>query len=294
MLNKKKTYLIIAVTMIFIISGCTAYASNDISKLSADVVSYNSKTGMAIASGNVIVTKGTSIIRGETGNGDLNLSYFTMTGNVRGTFKEQGISIESDVLNYKKLTKHGLVTAKKNVHLTRENGDDLHCDYLSWETETENYKASGNVVGVTPKYIVKAAMIERTLDDIHAVNVTRFVDKHRNVTLSAEKIRGKLKDDALEKATADGNVVVRFTDEKGFKTVITGANLVYECNTGTAIMTGNPVATRSDGKRIKADKLIFYEKSGRVEALGNSNIYMIVDDKKSANKTENPSENNKN
>ena len=78
-----------------------------------------------------------------------------------------------------------------------------------------------------------------------------------------------------------------FVDKEGLKSKVTGEKGVYSKSKATFVISGNAKAVRSDGKTVLADSIIVHEDSNDIEAIGNSKITFITNEKKD-NKEEKP------
>ena len=71
-----------------------------------------------------------------------------------------------------------------------------------------------------------------------------------------------------------------FTNKQNQKNVITGDEARYTKANDTVTVTGNPLATRSDGKKIKADQFRVNLATKVYYAEGNAHLLYVKEDRK--------------
>jgi len=101
----------------------------------------------------------------------------------------------------------------------------------------------------------------------------------KKVGIKAESVEGKIKGENVTEFIATGNVVIDYLDKDGLKTTITGAKAVYSKDRGTVVISGGAKAVRGDGKTVTSDTVVLHEDSKIIEAIGNSKITFVIDDK---------------
>lgn len=275
----KKKFSLIMIIMSLLIAMQALPSMAEPTNLSADNIRYSTKTQKAFATGNVVITRGTAVLRGDTGEGNIEKSIFQVKGNVTGEFKEHNATLKAGLVKYTKQGEDGIVEAFERVHLTREPSDRLNAAYIKWKTGSQDYTARGNVDGILSGKYINADEAGREGDKFWGINVRRYEDTVQKIAVAGKRVDGVLKDELILTLTAVGSVKIDTIDQQGLKTVITGEKLVYEKELGTAVITGDPKAVRSDGKRLKADKLVLHEGTNDIEAVGNSNVFFEVEEK---------------
>lgn len=242
--------------------------------MEADTLTYNVNTKRATAVGNVVIKKDGAVLFGNSADGNMESSEFTLKGNVRGNFPKQNAQLVSESLKWKKnpSSKNGIVEAFSNVFLTRGSADKLRAQYVRWETDTENYAARGNVDAISESRILKAGEAVRNGDKFWGKNVTRYEDRVKKVGFSAASVEGTFRGKLMAEVVASGSVSIDYVDKAGLKTVVTGDKAIYSKDRGTVVISGNASAVRSDGKVVTADNLVLHEESKNIEAIGRSKI----------------------
>ena len=276
-MKKKFNLIMIIMSVLFVIQALPVMAGP--TNLSADNIRYNTNTQKAYATGNVVITRDTAVLRGDTGEGNIGSSVFQVRGNVTGEFKEHNAALKAGLVKYTKQGEDGIVEAFEGVHLTREPSDRLNAAYIKWRTGSQDYTARGNVDGLISGKYINADEAGREGNKFWGINVRRYEDTIEKIAVAGKRVDGVLENELILTLTAVGSVKIDTVDEQGLKTVITGEKLVYEKKLGTVVITGDPKAVRSDGKRMKADKLILHESTNDIEAVGNSNVFFEVEKK---------------
>lgn len=275
------------VPVIVILLSCAVYAAVE-SSLAADNIRYNINTKIILASGNVVIKRDGATLWGDKAEGSTDKNEFWLRGGVKGDFPQQNAKLASDELKWfrsESKTQKGYVEAFGNVRLTRGENERLNADYAYWEQDTENCTARGRVDAVTPAHILKAAEAGRKGEAFWGKKVARYENREKKIGIAADAVDGKIVKDAVTEAVATGNVVMDSIDEKGLKTVLTGKKAVYSKARGTIVVSGGAKAVRSDGKTVVADTLVFYEETNDIEALGNSRLTFLLDEKSDDKKT---------
>lgn len=250
--------------------------------LSADNLKYNINTKQVTASGNVIIKRDGATMWGDSASGNTEQSEFNVTGRVKGLFPKQKAEMISERVSWKKAPKgdEAVVEAKGKVVITRGASDRLSADFVKWTVDTENYTARGSVNGIMDNRTIKASEVGRLGDKFWGVNVVRYEDKKQKVGISAKRIDGVMKAQEVSELVADKDVTIDYIDKEGLKTVVTGDKAVYSKARGTAVISGNAKALRSDGKLVTSDNLVLYEETKNIEAIGNSRITFDLPEKK--------------
>ncbi|HAJ94540.1 MAG TPA: hypothetical protein DCM41_06565 [Synergistaceae bacterium] len=251
--------------------------------MSADTINYNVNTKKISAVGNVIIKREGAILWGEKGEGSMETSEFTLQGNVKGTFPADKTDMTADKVKWtgsKSTENDGIAEAFGKVHLTRGTNEKIDADYLLWELGTKNYTAKGNVDAKTENNILIADEAGQSKDKFWGKKVKRYEDIKQKLVVSADTVNGTTVNEEISELVAVGNVVMDFVDKEGLKSRVTGEKGVYSKSKATFVISGNAKAVRSDGKTVSADSLIMHEDSNDIEAIGNSKITFITNEKK--------------
>lgn len=285
---KFKIKLIILAALICVPALCPALYAEQRGSLSAYTINYNSNTGEVEASGNVVLTRGKSTVRGESGGGTISSGVFEIRGGVTGVFPEYDADLKTaDSLKWtegRARTSSGTIEVIGKVHITRGINGFLRANYVRWELDTENYWVRGNVNIRDEGRILRAAEAKRTGDTFYGVKVTRYEDSAQRIGMAADRIDGKIKGGEVQESVAEGNVVMDQIDEEGLKTVVTGDRAVYTKELNTVVVSGNAKAVRSDGNTVNAEKLILHVDTNKIEAVGSARVSFTADDKNKSKK----------
>ena len=252
--------------------------------MSADTINYNVNTKKISAVGNVIIKREGAILWGDKGEGSTETSEFTLQGNVKGTFPAEKTELTADKVKWtgsKSAENDGIAEAFGKVHLTRGTNEKIDADYVLWELGTKNYTARGNVDAKTENNILIADEAGQTKDKFWGKKVKRYEDIRQKLVVSADSVNGTTVNEEISELVAVGNVVMDFVDKEGLKSRVSGDKGVYSKTKATFVMSGNAKAVRSDGKTVSADSIIMHEDTNDIEAIGNSKITFITNDKKS-------------
>ena len=258
--------------------------------MSADTINYNVNTKKISAVGNVIIKREGAILWGDKGEGNMETSEFTLQGNVKGTFPAEKTDLTADSVKWKgskNSENDGIAEAVGKVHLTRGANEKIDADYVLWELGTKNYTAKGNVDAKTENNILIADEAGQSKDKFWGKKVKRYEDIKQKLVVSADTVNGTKVNEEINELVAVGNVVMDFVDKEGLKSKVTGEKGVYSKSKATFVISGNAKAVRSDGKTVLADSIIVHEDSNDIEAIGNSKITFITNEKKD-NKDEKP------
>lgn len=252
--------------------------------MSADTINYNVNTKKISAVGNVIIKREGAILWGDKGEGNMETSEFTLQGNVKGTFPAEKTDLTADSVKWKgskNSENDGIAEAVGKVHLTRGANEKIDADYVLWELGTKNYTAKGNVDAKTENNILIADEAGQSKDKFWGKKVKRYEDIKQKLVVSADTVNGTKVNEEINELVAVGNVVMDFVDKEGLKSKVTGEKGVYSKSKATFVISGNAKAVRSDGKTVSADSIIMHEDTNDIEAIGNSKITFITNDKKS-------------
>ncbi|MEG1501876.1 MAG: hypothetical protein RR272_04680 [Synergistaceae bacterium] len=283
MIHKNIKNVILLSALICLSSALPVLAEQ--AKMFADNITFNTKTKLAHAVGNVVIKRGTGTLWGETADGDINKSEFYLRGNVRGEFLQHNSKLKAQSVKWKKSGEGSLVEAFDGVYLEREPSDKLKAQYVKWEPDTENYSAKGNVDGIVSSKYVLAEEVGRQEEKFWGNKVKRYEDLIQKTALAANRVDGIIKNNVVQSMIALGSVKLDSIDNAGLKTIVTGEKLVYQKSLGTIVVTGNPYVTRDDGKNLKADKIIVYEQTKNIETIGNSTVVFDLKDNKKPKNT---------
>lgn len=252
--------------------------------LSAYTIHYNSNTEQIEASGNVVLTKGQSIVSGDRGTGRMASRVFEITGNVSGVFPEYGAElISAESLKWTEGGaggSGGQIEARGGVSLARGKSDYLKANYVMWTPDTDNYFARGGVNTRFNGHILKAAEARRTGNVFYGLDVTRYENIAQRTGMSADRVDGRLSNDDIQEIVAVGNVKIDHVDEEKVKTVVTGAKAVYTKALDTVVVTGGVKAVRSDGNTVSSEKMVMHLGTNKIEAVGKASMSFKAEDNK--------------
>jgi lipopolysaccharide assembly outer membrane protein LptD (OstA) len=250
--------------------------------MSADTINYNLNTKKVSATGNVVIKREGSLLRGDIGEGSMETSEFSVQGNVKGTFRAENTDMTADKVKWtgmKSTKNEGIVEAFGKVRLTRGKNEKIDADYVIFELGTKNYTARGSVEAKTENNILIANEAGQSKDKFWGKKVKRYEDFRQKLIVSADLVDGTRVNEEINELKAAGNVTMDFVDSQGLKSRVTGEKGVYSKSKGTFVISGNAKAVRSDGKTVSADSIIVHEKTNDIEAIGNSKITFITKEK---------------
>lgn len=278
---KRESVLLVALACVLAF-GASLYAEQR-GSLSAYTIHYDSNTEQIEASGNVVLTKGQSIVSGDKGTGKVTSRVFEITGNVSGVFPEYGAELKSaESLKWTEGTggSGGQIEVRGGVSLTRGKNDYMKANYVMWTPDTDNYFARGGVNTRFNGHILKAAEARRTGNTFYAVDVKRYENIAQRTGMSADRVDGRMVRDDVQEIVAVGNVKIDHTDEEKVKTVVTGAKAVYTKELDTVVVSGGAKAVRSDGNTVSSEKMVMHIGTNRIEAVGKASLSFKAEDNK--------------
>lgn len=285
---KLKKKLIIPAALVCFLAFCSALYAEQMGSLSAYTINYNSKTGEIEASGNVVLKRGQSLVRGKSGAGAVSSRVFEIRGDVSGVFPEYNAEVKAaDSLKWtesRAQSSEGLIEARGGVHITRGKSDFLRANYVMWELGTDNYLARGNVDMRYDGRILRAAEARRGANTFSGLKVTRYEDSAQKLGMAADQVDGKISGGEVREVVAEGSVAIDHTSPEGLKTVITGAKAVYTKALDTIVVSGGAKAVRSDGNTVNAEKLVLHVPTNNIEAIGSARVSFSADDKNKSKK----------
>jgi lipopolysaccharide assembly outer membrane protein LptD (OstA) len=247
--------------------GYAAAVSSGAAELVADSMNYDPRSNSVTAVGNVRLTSPDGELFGDSGFGYTNGRMFEMRGNVRGMFAARSLDIVCDYIELEigePPQPRRKITATGNVVLTRA-GDRLTADHATWNLDSENYAAAGDVLMDFGGYFVDSDEAGREGERFWARNVRRYEDRARKMSISASSAEGRVRGDTIVELITDGAIAINMLDGGG--TRITGNKGVFSQDRGTIVVSGNAQAIQ-EGRSLTAGSIVYHLDSGRVEALG--------------------------
>lgn len=270
----------IAVAISSFLCAPALFAESGKASLTADRIEFDPRTNLIKARGNVHMTRPDGALSGDFGTGTTDGRSFEMTGNVRGRFEKEDLDI---ACGYIKLSTDGSVPPKRTIiasgdaRLTRGD-DEIASDRISWELDSEAYRASGNVLGSYEHYSIDSDTVSRSGEKFSATNIRKYSDKKRDFVLSAARADGVL--DRLGEVVellAEGGVVMDAPDEKGNMVRITGDKGLFSVARGTLVISGNSMIDQP-GRNLHAESIVYHLDTERIEALGRPSLIMDIPD----------------
>lgn len=280
---KSTVYTLATVLLLFCLSAPALSVAPEEGTMTAETIQYNVNTKKISAVGNVVIKRGGAVLHGDTGEGSMETSEFTLKGNVKGSFPAEKTDLIADAVKWtgsKTPGSDGIAEAFGKVRLTRGDHERVHADYVQWELGTMNYTARGSVDAKTENNILIADEASRSNERFWGKNVKRYEDIRQKLVVSASLVEGKTVNEEISDLVATGNVIMDFVDKEGLKSRVTGDKGVYSKAKATFVISGNARAVRSDGKTVSADSITMHEDTNNIEAVGNSKITFITEEKK--------------
>lgn len=218
--------------------------------LTSDRMQYDPDKGTIYAEGNVKFIRDGMTITAKRGEGSVDGNSALFWENVKG----EGLFSGEDVL--------------------------FTCDMAEAIFSPETfYSLKGKVDSTFGDRIIIADMVEMQDEQFSAVKVEKFVDKAQGLEMSCDKVEGVLKSKEISEAVAQGNVRILIRDDQGKETRVFGNKAVYSKMRGSVVVTGNARALQGD-RSIKADSLVLFLETNRIEAVGGSTLVITSDGKK--------------
>ena len=261
----EKFFISLLSAAILAVSAVSLLAAGN-ATLQADSMNYDPKSRSIVATGNVRFTSPEGEISADRGIGYTDGSSFEMEGNARGRFTAQSLDITCDSIMLERISERRVITASGNAMLSGGEGT-LAADRIVWELGTENYSASGRVLLDFGNYFVDSDEASRDGDRFHALNVRRYEDRSRKMTITAAEADGLIKNGDIVELIAGGGIVMNVAGEGGAYTRITGSKGVFSEDRGTLVISGGAFASQ-EGRNLRAANIVYHLAGGRVEALG--------------------------
>lgn len=276
---KKRRYPVFAAALAIALAAA-AFAAE--TTLVADSMRYDPKTGVITARGNVRVTNPGGEIFSDSGIGLSDGSRIEMRGNVRGHYKDK----DGNVVNFScaaasidgRRGADRVVTASGGVRLSKGK-DTLTARSVVWHTSTDRYSASGDVLGEFETYSIDADMVSRDINSFSAQTVRKFRERSNDVTMSASRASGLIKNGEVTDVTAEGGVVMTMPDKDGVMTRAAGDRGVYSRARGTLVLSGGAVVTQA-GRALRSESVVYFLGTGRMDALGKPSLTLETDGRK--------------
>ncbi len=280
MKNRRPLSILTQALLLLALVSAVAYAATGTANLTANTMRYDPESGEIRVQGDVHLSRSDCELFGDTGLGNANGRDFEVQGNVRGTFIDDGNSVDIvcafiRLSNEQTTPVRRMITASGDVVLTR-NEDRITASYLSWSMDREDYTARGDVIGNFERYYIDTDELVRVGDDFSARNVRRYEDHERTMSLQADRVNGRLSSGRVAELIADGNVVVDSPDETGKMARVTGNRGVYSFARGTIVISGNAIVEQ-DARRLHAGNIVYHLDSGRVEALDRPSLEIEIE-----------------
>jgi lipopolysaccharide export system protein LptA len=244
----------------------------DSASLTADSMRYDPKTRKITASGGVHLVSKEGELFADRGTGFIDDNRFELEGNVRGHFKEQFAARPVDMTcaslslatSSDKIAR--VVTASGGVKLKR-GAETISAKKITLTLGTDNYKAEGGMTADMEDFFVDADTAERADMNFYALNVRRYEDRKRRMTVSASRVDGEMERNDITELIASGGVTADVTGADGARTRITGKRVIYSLTRGTIVLSGGASAAQGD-RLLRAENIVYNVESGRAEALG--------------------------
>lgn len=225
-----------------------------------------------------------------TGNNALYLTqkdYLKLEGNVAGKIISQDATSSCDTLTWQKEAGGTAVEMLGSARINRFDGlETLAANRAKYIQLGEGYELEDDVEMVTETRHINCDKFIKHGKYFKGFNITRFEDMKQQYNARGEKLVGtltknsKTKEDEIAESTFSGNVYFEFTNKQNQKNVITGDEARYTKANDTVTVTGNPLATRSDGKKIKADQFRVNLATKVYYAEGNAHLLYVKEDSK--------------
>lgn len=210
--------------------------------LTADSMRYDSKKGLFYGEGRVKLSRAGLALVAQLVEGDMDGKRVRFIGDVRaeGEWNE-------DVV-------------------------ELSCgEVTTGFSDVRNYRFAGGVRGRLGKRMIDADSVVLSGDAFSIEKVRSFADDELRVFLSAASIDGHLAKGEISDITARGGVVLKSGPKKDLPTTIRGNRAVYSKARGSIVVSGAVTAVQGD-RTLRAESLVYFLSSGRIEAAGKPQI----------------------
>ena len=219
--------------------------------------------------------------------------FIQMNGNVKGDIPSQEATSSCNQLTWQKGTGKSQVEMNGAARINRFKGrETLKADRAKYIELGEGYELEKGVEIVTETRHINCDKFIKHGKYFKGFGVTRFEDTKQKYNARGDKVVGTMiknketGEDEVDATTVMGNVYFEFTNKENQKTVITGEEAVYTKDNNSATITGNPIATRSDGKKIMADQFRVDLATKIYYAEGNAHLVYIKENKEEPNQND--------
>ncbi|HOJ81819.1 MAG TPA: hypothetical protein PLR17_01885 [Acetomicrobium flavidum] len=244
--------------------------------LRSDELYYDPNSGKVTAKGSVEVTREDLVVKSPFAEGFIDGREFRFWNGVDASWPSREANLTCLELKMTKDERGTLLRASGKSHMIRGKDEEIRCNDLEWlDGKTIYYSAMGNVNARMKQMEIVAERVTRRGDDFDATQVQQFRDKERGVTMSAQEVKGKIKDELIDEMWARGNVVIVHEPKDGERTNITGDQAHYIRDKGVLEVSGNAKAVQ-EGKTIEAESLVYYVEDRHIEALGRPKVVVEV------------------
>lgn len=210
--------------------------------LTSDTMRYEPDKGMIYAEDNVRFTRGDMIISADKGDGTIDGKTVRFINNVKGEGTWSGEKVE------------------------------FFCNWAEAKFGSEiSYSLQGNVDCSVGNRTISAEKLIIKGEKFSAFKVVKFSDPSRGIQLSCHTINGVLSKGEIVESVAIGDVRIVLEGKDNISTFINGDKAVYSKDRGSVVVTGHAKALQ-DQRSIKAESLVFFPDSNRIEAIGKSTL----------------------
>ncbi len=210
--------------------------------LTADSMRYDSKKGLFYGEGHVKLSREGLSLVAQLAEGDMDGKRVRFIGDVRAEGK------------------------------WNEDVVELSCgEVATGFGDVRSYRFAGGVRGRLGKRMIDADSVVLSGDAFSIEKVRSFVDDELRVFLSAAAIDGHIVKGEVSDVTARGGVVLKSGPKKDLPTTIRGSRAVYSKARGSIVVSGAVTAVQGD-RTLRAESLVYFLASGRIEAAGKPQI----------------------
>lgn len=244
-----KKIFVIFIFLIFTLSGAVAGEDENNITLTSDTMKYDIEAGKFVADGNVTIKGRGLVLTAAHGEGLVEKQLFSLSGNIliNGVWQ----------------------------------GDNVNLKAASATASMSNptvYTLESGIVGNVGKVFVDCRYLQMVGEDLVARVVRRLEDTKSGLTFTGDNARAKISNGALVQVEASGNIVVKGVPGKmGDIAELRGSKALYSLARGTVVMTGGVTAVQKR-RTLRADTLIYFPKTNRIEAIGNPRVTINVED----------------
>lgn len=237
-------------TLSLLIHSQAFAAENEVS-LTSDRMNYDVEAGRFVAEGNVVIKGHGLTLTAERGEGFIDKQTFNIAGNIIVSGVWRG----------------------DEVNLSAKSAAASMGAPATYTLESE---ISGNIGNI----YIDCSYLQMVGDDVVVRNVRKLQDTKSGMTFIADNAKAKILNQQFEQVEASGNLTfIGIPGKTGEVVVVRGKMAVYSVQRGTVVVSGGVTAVQNK-RTIRAESIIYFPKTNRLEAVGKPRITINIEDEK--------------